>query len=204
MDKKIYFRLKSRYWVDEKQSILLKDVATVICQGVDQTYVENLILYPLEKEVKQVKVLDGMEVVRKIYSTLPGVDIQLIGPEQTIIYLKRVNKSPRPLLVILVWVLLFFGAGIAIMNFHEDVSMREVHIRLHEAVTGEYTDHPLWLQIPYSIGLGLGMILFFNHVFSKRVNEEPSPMEIEMFNYEENLDKYIAVNKDEVWNEQND
>ncbi|MCD8508947.1 MAG: hypothetical protein LRY73_03005 [Bacillus sp. (in: Bacteria)] len=46
MDKKIYFRLKSRYWVDEKQSILLKDVATVICQGVDQTYVENLILYP--------------------------------------------------------------------------------------------------------------------------------------------------------------
>ncbi|MCD8508946.1 MAG: stage V sporulation protein AA [Bacillus sp. (in: Bacteria)] len=145
-----------------------------------------------------------MEVVRKIYSTLPGVDIQLIGPEQTIIYLKRVNKSPRPLLVILVWVLLFFGAGIAIMNFHEDVSMREVHIRLHEAVTGEYTDHPLWLQIPYSIGLGLGMILFFNHVFSKRVNEEPSPMEIEMFNYEENLDKYIAVNKDEVWNEQND
>ena len=46
------------------------------------------------------------------------------------------------------------------MNFHEDVSMREVHIALYEIITGERNEYPYLLQIPYSIGLGLGMIVF--------------------------------------------
>lgn len=46
------------------------------------------------------------------------------------------------------------------MNFHEDVSMRDVHIALYEMITGERNEYPYLLQIPYSIGLGLGMIIF--------------------------------------------
>ena len=37
------------------------------------------------------------------------------------------------------------------MNFHEDVSMREVHIALYEIITGERNEYPYLLQIPYSI-----------------------------------------------------
>ena len=79
----------------------------------------------------------------------------------------------------------------AIMNFHYDVSMEEVQIRLHYLFTGEQTQHPLWIQIPYSLGLGLGMLLFFNHWFQKRFNEEPSPLEIEVFNYQQEIDNYV-------------
>ena len=35
----------------------------------------------------------------------------------------------------LVWLLLFFGSGLAIMNFHEDVSMPEVHRRIESGAT---------------------------------------------------------------------
>jgi len=34
--------------------------------------------------------------------------------------------------------------------------------------------------------------LFFNHWFSKRINEEPSPLEVEIFNYQQNMDQYLA------------
>ena len=39
------------------------------------------------------------------------------------------------------------------------------------------------------------MILFFNHVFKKRFNEEPSPLEVEMFNYQQDLDQYVIMNE---------
>lgn len=67
-------------------------------------------------------------------------------------------------------------------------------------MTGKEEEKPLLFQIPYSIGIGLGMILFFNHVFKKRINEEPSPLEVEMFNYQQSLDQYVILheNKESV------
>src|SRR5690625_6783496 len=78
-----------------------------------------------------------------------------------------------------------------IMNFHYDVSMQEVQQKLHYLFTGEQNEFPLWIQIPYSFGLGIGMLLFFNHWFKKRFNEEPSPLEVELFNYQQDLDNYV-------------
>ena len=46
------------------------------------------------------------------------------------------------------------------MNFHADVSMLAVHQRIYELMTGKKVDHPLILQIPYSIGIGAGMVHF--------------------------------------------
>jgi stage V sporulation protein AA len=81
------------------------------------------------------------------------------------------------------------------MNFHEDVSMGAVHQKIYKIVTGHYVKKPLILQIPYSIGLGIGMIMFFNHLFRKRFNEEPSPLEVEVFNYQQDLDQYVIMSE---------
>ena len=107
---------------------------------------------------------------------------------------KEKKKISLPLFIV-VWLLLFIGSALAIMNFHEEVSMQAVHQKLYWVITGKVGEKPLLLQIPYSIGIGLGMILFFNHIFQKRFNEEPSPLEIEMFNYQQDLDQYVIMNK---------
>lgn len=73
--------------------------------------------------------------------------------------------------------------------------MQKVHQRIFEMLTGEKEEYPLWLQIPYSLGIGVGMILFFNHLFKKRLNEEPSPLELEMFNYQQSIDQYVIMNE---------
>lgn len=105
------------------------------------------------------------------------------------------KKEDTPNFFGLVWLLLFIGAALAIIYFHEDVSMQQVHQRLYYMITGEFNAQPLLFQIPYSLGLGLGMVLFFNHVFQKRINEEPSPLEVEMFQYQQSLDQYVIVNE---------
>jgi len=101
-------------------------------------------------------------------------------------------------MITLVWLILFVGSAMTIINFHYDVSMQEVQQKLHFLITGERNETPLWIQIPYSIGLGVGMLLFFNHWFNKRFNEEPSPLEIEIYNYQQNLDHYLAYYENEV------
>jgi stage V sporulation protein AA len=136
-----------------------------------------------------------MHVIKEIHKFDHHIDVQTIGASQTIVEILYEKKKLSPLLFSVVWLLLFIGAGLAIMNFHEDVSMQQVHQRIYKIVTGKSNEQPLLLQIPYSLGLGLGMVLFFNHLFKKRINEEPSPLEVEIFNYQLDVDQYVAMNE---------
>ncbi|WP_026689404.1 stage V sporulation protein AA [Alteribacter aurantiacus] len=195
MDERVYVRLKARIRAKKPDELLLKDISQLIA---DEPVLERIGSIPIKEAMTDGQgspiVVDSMKIVELILATWPEADIQVVGPIQTIIW-HEIQKQPmKPLLFSMVWFLLFVGSALAIMNFHEDVSMSGVHKKLYKVITGTEVEHPLWLQIPYSFGLGLGMILFFNHLFKKRINDEPSPLEMEMFNYQDNIDRYVALN----------
>jgi stage V sporulation protein AA len=136
-------------------------------------------------------VIDVMDVIERIRRVHPELDVRSVGPAQTIIETEVRRRVPSAVWVVMIWLLLFVGSGLALMNFHTDVSMKSVHQRIYYLVTGQHDARPLILQIPYSLGIGVGMILFFNHLFKRRFNDEPSPLELEMFLYQENLNQYV-------------
>ncbi len=37
------------------------------------------------------------------------------------------------------------------------------------------------------------MLLFFNRLLRKRLNDEPNPLEVEMFMYQENVNHYVIT-----------
>ncbi|MNG19554.1 hypothetical protein D3C84_1037220 [compost metagenome] len=39
------------------------------------------------------------------------------------------------------------------------------------------------------------MVLFFNHIFRKRFNEEPNPLEVELYMYQENVNAYVIADE---------
>jgi stage V sporulation protein AA len=43
------------------------------------------------------------------------------------------------------------------------------------------------LEISYSIGLGIGIIVFFNHIRNKKLTKDLTPLEVEMKKYNEDL-----------------
>ncbi|PYZ98499.1 stage V sporulation protein AA [Alteribacter lacisalsi] len=195
MEEQVYIRMKARIRVRQPSSLTLGNIASIIA---DDQFSENLDKLPVSEAMDDPDsspvVIDSMKIVRLILKEYPALDVQIVGPVQTIVW-HQVDKQPmKPVMFALVWFLLFVGSALAIMNFHEDVSMSGVHQKLYKVLTGTETDKPLWLQIPYSFGLGLGMVLFFNHLFRKRINDEPSPLEMEMFNYQDNIDRYVALN----------
>lgn len=195
LEKTVYIRLRHRVFIQPNDKILLKDIAQIIAEDALHNQIGDRVLYQADAKDRNIIIIDVMHVVEEIKKFDSMIDIQIIGPSQTIIEVVYKKRKISPIFFLIIWFLLFFGSMLTIMNFHEDVSMQDAHQRLYKIITGKSVDKPLMFQIPYSFGLGLGMILFFNHVFKKRLNEEPSPLEVEMFNYQQDLDRYVVMHE---------
>jgi len=195
LEKTVYIRLRNRVFVRPNEKIYLKDITQIIAEDVLQRQLNQLLIYSISDQDRNIIIIDVMKVIAEIAKFDASIEVQVVGPSQTIVEVIFKKKKVSLFLFVLTWFLLFFGSMLTIMNFHEDVSMQSVHQKLYKMITGQDNEKPLLFQIPYSIGLGLGMIIFFNHVFKKRLNEEPSPLEVEMFNYQQDLDQYVIMHE---------
>ena len=76
------------------------------------------------------------------------------------------------------------GSATAIMSFHTDAQIPMVFQNYYRIFFQKESEKPLIIDIPYSIGLAFGIIIFFNHFMGKKMSEEPTPIEVEMSTYE--------------------
>ena len=44
------------------------------------------------------------------------------------------------------------------------------------------------LEVSYSLGLAVGIIVFYNHIGGRRLTKDPTPIEVAMRNYEYDVD----------------
>ncbi|ALX48002.1 stage V sporulation protein AA [Lentibacillus amyloliquefaciens] len=188
----VYLRMKKNIETSYLKKVTLEDIAYISTVSPLKKDLDKTPIYRITNKDRNVVIIDSFLVIDHLNEAYNNLEFQVIGPSHTLIRIQKHKKSPNLLIVSFVWLLLFIGAAMTIMNFHYDVSMQEVQQKLHFLLTGVRSKYPLWIQIPYSIGLGAGMLLFFNHWFKKRINEEPSPLEVEIFNYQQNIDQYLS------------
>jgi len=193
MQPTIYLRLRKRVRLPRGKPVLLGDIAQLLTEPEWEGPLLELELHRPDRMDGNLVLIDILSVISKIKTLHSDAEIETFGEPHTLVEVYTKRKPTNVVAFIIVWLLLFFGSGLAIMNFHEDVSMPEVHQRIVYLLTGQTVEHPYWLQIPYSFGLGLGMVIFFNHVFKKKINEEPSPLDVEMFKYEESVHHYVVT-----------
>lgn len=189
----LYMRLRRVVRITRGRAVKLKEIAEMVAPPEFENTLDELVIYtPVRKDGNRV-LIDMILIMSRIRDAIPRLQIQLFGEPHVLLEIGPIKQKSNFFLIVLVWLVLFIGAGLTIMNFHADVSMLAVHRRIYEMITGRSVDRPLLLQIPYSIGIGVGMILFFNHLFQKKFNEEPSPLEVEMFMYQENVNQYVIM-----------
>ena len=189
----VFLQLRSRISLPRDETVKLGDIAFIVCDPIWEEPLRSLPLArPKDRDGNRL-VIDLIHIIPKIRQLIPGVLIEPMGHNHTLVELVVTSTKPSRLWFPIVWLLLFFGSALTIMNFHADVNMLEVQIRIVEMVTGKRDEHPLLFQVAYSLGIGFGMTVFFNHLFKKKWNEEPTPLEVEMFLYQENLDQYVVA-----------
>ena len=89
--------------------------------------------------------------------------------------------------LIIVAILVFFGSAFTIMSFHSDIGIQETFERFYAQVMGESKPMVTELEISYSIGLAVGIIVFFNHFRKRKLTQDPTPIEVEMKKYNQDL-----------------
>ena len=79
------------------------------------------------------------------------------------------------------------------MTFNNDVSVADVFKEVHLLIMGSPSDGFSVLEVSYCLGLALGILVFFNHVAAKKLNTDPTPLEVEMRLYEDNITKTLIA-----------
>ena len=52
-------------------------------------------------------------------------------------------------------------------------------------------ENPIIINLPYSIGIAVGIIVFFNQLCGKKITSDPTPIEVEMTEYEKQIEDNI-------------
>lgn len=174
----------------------VEDIGEVYCK--DQTIkkkVEKVRVYNKQKE-ETYDYITAKDIISKVLDSIDNIDVTIIGGPDVLLEIKDKESSNNILEILKILVIcaiLFFGSGLAIVNFYEDVEMKASIEKIHYIITGEDVENPMISTIPLSIGVGLGILTFFNRVISlsKRRRQEPGPLEIELNLYDKDMEEVI-------------
>lgn len=145
-----------------------------------------------------------LRVIECIHEQYPNVDIESVGEADFIITYeeqKTAGGLVHALKVIGVVAVSFIGAAFSIMAFNNDVDTVKMFGQIYEQVTGTPSDGFTILELTYCIGLVIGILTFFNHFGNKRFSVDPTPMEVEMRLYENDLQTTLIENSSRRGNE---
>lgn len=103
---------------------------------------------------------------------------------------RRPNNTWETIKAVFIGLTVFFGAAFSIMTFNEDVSVKEVFEKVNLLVVNRQPSFDI-LSFSYCLGLPVGILLLFNHYSKKRMEMDPTPLQVQLRLYETDETKAI-------------
>ena len=198
MSEMLYIQTEKNVEVHSPQ-ICLGDVAKLACNDqkvLDRNRVRRIMIIPGKAQGRYV--VSAVDLVRAVAREEKNVDVTHIGEANIIVTYKESPSGGRwkdHMKTAFVCILSFFGAAFSIMTFNTDVDIQTLFPRLYYQLTGTTPQGWTILEAAYSIGIGVGVIFFFNHFGHGKTTKDPSPIEVQMRTYEEDVDKALISEK---------
>ncbi len=184
----------------QTDEVFLKDVASLYCDdSVVLAKAKAVKLHTFHEGSPKRFFISITEVIELIKNASPGTEVESIGEPDMIVERIHVEKKKgwlEGLKIVLICLVCFFGASFTIMAFHNDIGIMDVFSRYYELVMGREPGGFGGLEVSYSIGLAAGITLFFNHIGKRRITKDPTPIEVEMAIYEEDVEKALIKTAD--------
>lgn len=179
--------------------ICLGDVAKLACSDpkvLERNRVRRIMTIPGNAQGRYV--VSAVDMVRAIAREEKNLDVNHIGEANIIVTYRKSETGGRwkeYIKTMFVCILSFFGAAFSIMTFNNDVDIQTLFPKLYFQLTGIRPEGWTILEFFYSLGIGIGVIFFFNHFGHGRITRDPSPIEVQMRTYEEDVDKALIAEK---------
>lgn len=181
----------------QRPDVFMSDVGEVRCSDkVTAAKLKALKVYHFGKEDGRRSVISSLKLVALMEDACPDISVQVVGEPDVLVEWVNVDRHKgwqQWLKVALVCLVSFFGTAFTIMAYHNDVGINEVFTEVYKMVMNREPQGLNTLEVSYSIGLAAGIIVFFNHVGGRRITKDPTPIEVAMRNYEEDVDKALIA-----------
>lgn len=194
MDALIYVKVPGSVQVTNKK-IYLRDVLEI--NGENKNLVkrlEDIVLYTVSDQTEKKLFFSTMKLIDMMTKECPGIQLEMLGEVECIVDYKAPKEEKKWLEVIkliLLTCIVFIGASFTIMTFNTDVSVTDVFDHVYMLVTGTEKTKGSVLEIAYCVGVFVGILGFYNHFRFKKQKEDPTPIHMEMRNYEDQLEEVI-------------
>jgi stage V sporulation protein AA len=170
------------------QQLRLPDIADIYAPAELMPKLRKIKLLDMRIKKKKNCLLSIIDIINAIDKEVPGHTINNVGEIDTVIEYTPKTGQPNAFWqwskVAFISLLLLSGSATAIMSFHSDSQMPTVFQNYYKLFFDESRDSTIIIDLPYSIGLAVGIIVFFNHFLGKKITDDPTPIEVEMSLYE--------------------
>lgn len=189
----VYIKLEQN--AEAKQpDVFLKDVATVICANPHmEAKIKAIKVHKFKEAAPRRVVISITKIISMIQEIYPQAPVQNVGENDLLLEMIKVEKyksAVQKIKIAFVAAISFFGTAFTIMAYHNDIGIADIFEKYYIMIMGSPGNSSV-LEIFYSIGLSLGILIFFNHIGGRRLTKDPTPIEVEMRVYEEQVNKAL-------------
>ena len=194
-DKTIYLKMDAKIKL-QKDVVRIGDLGKVYCEdSAVVNKIKTLQIYRFQKSDKNRCVIGVLKVIQLIHQNYPTYAVDIVGETETIV--EQITGKSKPmwidwLKVTLVSAICFFGTMYTIMSYHNEINIIELFEKTYTLTTGMESDGFTALEAAYSIGLSLGIIVFYNHIGKRKLTPDPSPITVEMRTYEDDVNRSLV------------
>lgn len=171
--------------------VTLGDILDVSCpQDHIANAVKQMTILKFPQNKYQRTVVSILKIIERIHEKYPNVQVENYGAVDIIVAYENQqtpSKIVHRLKGIIITGITFLGSAYSIMAFTNDVDTLSIFDQLYLLIAGVPADGFNILQFSYCVGLAVGILVFFNHFGKKKFMVDPTPMEIEMRLYEQDI-----------------
>lgn len=186
-----------------QSKVLLSDIAKIECERQDiLRKIKNIVVHNFDMPLKDgshhnTVSISVLRIVQLIHVVSPGSLVVNEGEADFVVEYQK--QSPKDtwldkVKTVFLCIIVFFGSAFSIIAFNNDVSIVKSFNQFHYQVMGSMPNGISVLEIGYSIGLAVGITVFFNHIGAKKITPDPTPLQVEMRKYENDLDMTFIEN----------
>lgn len=183
----------------QSPEIYLQDVAKLTCSDskvLNRNKVRKVFSIPNGAPGRYV--ISAVDLVHAVAKEEPNVDVTHIGEANLVVTYEKAKHQQKWyswLKTLLVCMLTFFGGAFSIMTFNTDVDTANLFSKIYTQFTGEIAAGPTILEFTYSVGIGIGVVFFFNHFGKGKLTQDPTPVEVQMRLYEDDVNETLIADK---------
>ena len=195
MSKKvIYLKIDENIKLNKKD-INIEDIAKLYC--TDNSVIQRLNklkVYQIQSEEEIKIAFSILKIIAEIVKNESDYEVVNLGETDFVVSYEIPKKRKQ------IWeycktgfvgLIVFFGGAFSIVSFNADIGVSDLFMKARQLVTGSSVNTNNAMEIGYSLGIPLGILVFYNHFSKFKLNKDPTPIQMEMRKYENDINGAI-------------